>query len=79
MDSCQKRYHNAYQQQKKEFDAKVIEWIDTKEEIVATSPNTNAFLKHEFSRMKIRRYKTGGICWKTELYSYSLNKTTINS
>ncbi len=59
MNSCQKRYHSIYLQQKEKFDSKVIEWIDTKEEIIITTPNTNPFLKHEFSKIKIRRYKTG--------------------
>lgn len=57
MDSCLKRYHDIYQQQKEKFDARVIEWIDTKEEIIIISPNTNPILKHKFS--KIRRYKSG--------------------
>ncbi len=59
MSSCQKKYHSIYLKQKEKFDARVIEWIDTKEEIIITTPNTNPFLKHEFSRIKIRRYKSG--------------------
>lgn len=57
MDSYLKRYHDIYQQQKEKFDPRVIEWIDTKEEFVITSPYTNPILKHNFS--KIRRYKSG--------------------
>lgn len=44
MPSCQTKYHNVYLQQLSEFDPHVIEWIQSKENIIAVAPYSTATL-----------------------------------
>lgn len=57
MSSWRKSYHELYLQLKSKYDPRVIQWITTKEEIIASAPLSFGFLKHELTG--IRRYKSG--------------------
>lgn len=72
MKSCQKRYSHVYLQLKDEFDPKVREWINNKEDLIASAPLANPLLKHTLHG--IRRYKSGKL---RILYTLSTEKPDL--
>jgi len=72
MKYCQKRYSQIYLQLKEEFDPKVKEWINNKEDLIASAPLANPPLKHHLHG--IRRYKSGKL---RILYALSTEKSEL--
>jgi mRNA-degrading endonuclease RelE of RelBE toxin-antitoxin system len=72
MKSCQKRYFPVYLQLKEEFDPKVREWINNKEDLISSAPLANPSLKHTLHG--IRRFKSGKL---RILYALSSEKPEI--
>ncbi len=50
-------YHETYLKSKNEFDPHLIQWIDSKERIIQTSPISHPFLKKPL--FKIRKFRSG--------------------